>query len=99
MICSVGNYLFVFGTDSESFSLVAERFDTSRRTWITCSDVKGTGTIGTTAAHLGEIIILVGGMLITKDSEFHLHDSQIDRTMAYCISKNEWIELASIPFA
>ena len=99
-VCTVGNYLFVFGTDSANFSLVVERFDGNTRTWMTCGSLKGAGTVGNTATHLGEIIILVGGMLVTKDSEFQLEGScVIDRTIGYCISKNEWIELPSLPSA
>ena len=97
-ICTVGNYLFVFGTDSENFSLVAERFDGNTRGWMTCNNLKEAGTVGHTAAHLGEIIILVGGMSLTKDLKFGLHDSLVtDKTIGCCISKNEWIELPSIP--
>ena len=95
-MCKVGNFLFLFGADSTDFLLAAERYDCANGSWMTCSSSNLPGTAGNNASLVGDCILLVGGMLVYEDSTQIEAD---DRTVGYCIVKDEWRKLQPLPFA
>ena len=92
-LCKVGNFLFLFGADSTDFLLAAERFDCANGSWMTCSSSNLRGTAGNNASLVADCILLVGGLL-------HRHAiEEVDRTVGYCVAKDEWRNLQPVPYA
>ena len=98
-LINLNNFLFLFGTDSSSFASVAKRFDGMTGDWLDLAWLPRPGTIGSTAAKAENSIIVVGGMLITKDTNYDELDSSkfIITTPQYSVACNDWRTVQSCP--
>ena len=98
-LVNLNNFLFLFGTDSGSFASVAKRFDVMTGDWLDLASLPRPGTIGSTAAKAENSIIVVGGMLITKDANYDELDSSkfVSTTLQYSVACNDWRTVQSCP--
>ena len=96
---TVKNFLFLFATDSDTFTSVTQRFDGSSGVWIDLAPVPMQGTCGTTATCVNNTIFLVGGRRITELSRYKLDSSAEigDDIFSYVIARNEWKRQANCP--
>ena len=95
-LCKVGNFLFLFGTDSTNDMLAAERYNCVHGSWMTCSSPNLRGTVGNNASLVGDCFLLVGGMAIYNN---RYAAETVTRTVGYCFTKDEWWNLQSVPSA
>ena len=85
-----GNFLFVFGTDSNYFGPVSIRYDVNNNKWLPLATPPVSGLIGATSVCSGENIYLIGGILVDKSSEYKVdHDLSPDMYI-YSIRDNRW---------
>ncbi len=96
---TVGNFLFLFGTDSRSFSSVSLRYNPIQDSWMTLASVPRQATIGSVAVQVGEKrILLVGGMYVDSKSEDTIRkDFVTSGAYLYDISTDTWEKTANYP--
>ena len=92
----INNFIYLFGTDVNSNTPFAERYDGTARTWLNLASIPRQGTVGSAAVSVSDSIVLVGGMLsaepgLPECSKF------INLTLCYKIKDNEWNPVKSFP--
>ena len=93
-----GNFLFLFAVDSRSLSTVSWRYDPSSNQWISISSVPREAAVGCAAAVLNKEILLIGGMAVTKKSQYKITSTDLMKcTFMYSIEDNKWRQLADLP--
>ena len=93
-----GNFLFLFAVDSRSLSTVSWRYDASSNQWISITSVPREAAVGCAAAVLDKEILLIGGMTVTKKSQYKITSTNLVKcTFTYSIRDNKWRQLADLP--
>ena len=91
------NYLFLFGTDSESFNPVAQRYNVSTDQWIDLKVPPQPATIGSAVAMSQDRIFLFGGMYVEKSDTKFVPERLAKKTWQYSIGTNHWAEKQMMP--
>ena len=98
---NINNFVFFFGTDSKSFSTVAKRCDGTIGEWMDLVPAPKEGTVGSAVNVVGDHIIMVGGMHLTKyyiAKYYTIKPARItDDTLSYSVQENEWRQLPECP--
>ena len=90
-IVTVGNFMYIFGTDSATYSSVAKRFDGSTRSWINLAPIPRNPGVASAASTVGDFIIIVGGMVVNKGSRRIRDASQfVNSALQYSVRQNQW---------
>ncbi len=101
LMTHVNNFLFLFATkvnEDESLQSVSLRYDVSDDQWLTIADqTYQYPTVGSSLAHIGDEIFLIGGMHIHQDDDYSLHHHFREQMSKYTISTNSWEEQGGIP--
>ena len=98
-VVAVGNFMYIFGTDSTTYSSVAKRFDGSTRSWIDLAPIPRNPAVASAAARVGDFIIMVGGMVVTKGSRRIRDASQfVNSTLLYSVRENQWVRVKCFPY-
>ena len=96
-VTTKGNYLFLFGADTEYFKPMALRFDIKTNAWLDLKSPPCKASAGQAAAILHNNIYLLGGMHVTRESL--TMDSTCFSTcvLKYSIEENSWSRLKDLP--
>ena len=95
---TVGNFLYLFGTDCDTYNSVAKRLDGSTRTWINLAPIPRNAAVASTAAKIGDSIVIIGGMVVNKRSKRTRDAAQfVNSTLSYSIKNNQWSRMACFP--
>ena len=96
-VAKKGNFLFLFGADTEYFKPVALRFDVKTNTWLDLKSPPCKATAGQAAAILQNDIYLLGGMNVTKESLTMDSTCFSPHVFEYSIEENSWWQLKDLP--
>ncbi len=97
-VVAIGNFLFLFGMDSDTYTGVLRRFDGATRKWLPLVGAPRRPTVAYTSARAGDDILQVGGMLVTRDSErVRDADKFVHASLRYSIRQNRWTKAARFP--
>ena len=98
-LVNLNNFLYLFGTDSDSFASVAKRFGGMTGDWLELAPIPRPGTVGSSATSAGDCIVVVGGMLISKETNYDAMNSKnfINFTFRYTIACNDWNSVRKCP--
>ena len=90
-LVTVNHFLFLFATENESMLPVTMRYDASCGEWLKLNPVPRKGTVGSSAAKLGDDIFLISGMMNVQGNtpEF------TDEVFKYKIASNKWVKVAN----
>ena len=62
----VRNFIYLFGIECETFTLVTKRFDGTTKLWMDLAPASKHGTVGSTAEYINGRIIIIGGRVKSK---------------------------------
>ena len=85
-----GNFIFLFGTDSNYFGPVSTRYDVNTNKWIYLSTPNVQGLIGATSVCCDQDIYLIGGILVDKTSDYKVDHDLSNDMFKYSIRDNRW---------
>ncbi len=95
---TIGNFLFVFGVESDGYQNFTKRYDASSNTWIDLKPVPRCTAVGHVSVLGDQTILLVGGMPISKATRYKiLNDNLLNVVYKYSIQTNTWEECATLP--
>ena len=92
-----GNFLFLFGADTEYFKPVALRFGVRTNAWLDLKSPPCKASAGQAAAVLQNDIYLLGGMNVTKESLTMDSTCFSPHVFKYSIEENSWSQLKDLP--
>ena len=95
---TVGNFLYLFGTDCDTYNAVTKRLDGSTRIWLNLAPIPRNAAVASTAARIGDSIVIVGGMVVNKRSKRERDAAQfVNSTLSYSVRNNQWSRMACFP--
>ena len=95
---TVGNFLYLFGTDCDTYHAVTKRLDGSTRVWINLAPIPRNAAVASTAARIGDSIVIVGGMVVNKWSKRERDAAQfVNSTLSYSVRNNQWSRMSCFP--
>ncbi len=100
-VITYGNFMFLFGVDSRSFTPVSMRYDGNTNTWINLAPIPREAAVRCAVARIGNDIIVAGGMTVHKNSEIVNPSSYTSLTSdvyKYDIKKDSWSKCAKYSF-
>ncbi len=102
-VVTYGNFMFLFGVDSRSFTPVSMRYDGNTNTWINLAPIPREAAVGCAVARIGNHIIVAGGMPVHKNLEMlnphHANHTNLTSDVhKYDIKKDSWSKCAQYPF-
>ena len=96
-VTTKGNYLFLFGADTEYFKPIALRFDVKTSAWLDLKSPPCKASAGQAAAILQNNIYLLGGMHVSKESLTMDSTCFSACVLKYSIEDNSWSQLKDLP--
>ncbi len=97
-LCQANDNLYLLGTNQETFTLIVQIYNATTKKWVFVGDSKKKGRSDTTVAHVDGKIIIAGGMLVTKDSDFKFNGSlNTSEVVEFDPQKKCWREVAPLP--
>ena len=99
-LISKGNYLFIFGADTEYIRAVTMRLDVRKNTWLDLKPPPQKASVRMAVTLLKDSIYHLGGMHVIKGKENAMNLSNLSASFSqYSIETNSWSKLQNLPKA
>ena len=99
-LISKGNYLFIFGADTECIRAVTMRLDVRKNTWLYLKPPPQKASVRMAVTLLKDSIYHLGGMHVIKGKENAMNLNNLSASFSqYSIETNSWSKLQNLPKA
>ncbi len=94
----IRNFLFIFGTNLDGYQNFGKRYDASTDAILDLAPAPGGPKVGSSTVCHGNIIYMIGGMLVKKDAKCALIKNDIvNNVYAYDVGKDCWSVSSPLP--